>query len=378
MEKQYTNYAFISYKREDEKWAKWLQHKLENYKLPSVIRKESSDVPKYLRPVFRDGTDLSGGVLIDRLREELLHSKFLIIICSPFATKSDWVNREIKAFIDAGRQENIIPFIVDGTPHAQNSSEECFPRALLELPTERELLGINVHEGGRNTAIVRLVATMLNVRFDKLWQRHRRGIIRKRILGGIAASLFLLACLFIWDYKHVTNSYFADYVDCWGEPRGIVPLTEKQVSHRNNCYQFEYRRIPFGEPNAYSWRVAKISYVNSALRTKEMTHSEFTDRYPVMKIEYNRQTGAVARINYCDVHGRVLLRHVLSERDDAPASVADFIDSQEQKGTGFIGAEPRAYRNKDTQAGLFFDEVQNNRIGTNSCVVWPMPSIGYM
>lgn len=36
MERQYKNYAFISYKREDEKWAKWLQRKLENYKLPSV------------------------------------------------------------------------------------------------------------------------------------------------------------------------------------------------------------------------------------------------------------------------------------------------------------------------------------------------------
>ena len=33
------NFAFVSYKREDEKWAKWLQQKLENYKLPAVIRK---------------------------------------------------------------------------------------------------------------------------------------------------------------------------------------------------------------------------------------------------------------------------------------------------------------------------------------------------
>ena len=31
---QYTYYAFISYQRKDEKWAKWLQRKLENYKLP--------------------------------------------------------------------------------------------------------------------------------------------------------------------------------------------------------------------------------------------------------------------------------------------------------------------------------------------------------
>ena len=35
---QYTNIAFISYKREDEEWAKWLQKKLEHYKLPTEIR----------------------------------------------------------------------------------------------------------------------------------------------------------------------------------------------------------------------------------------------------------------------------------------------------------------------------------------------------
>ena len=32
----YDNYAFISYKREDEKWAEWLQRKLEGYKLPTI------------------------------------------------------------------------------------------------------------------------------------------------------------------------------------------------------------------------------------------------------------------------------------------------------------------------------------------------------
>ena len=40
MEKHKDYYAFISYKREDERMAKWLQHKLEHYRLPSIARKE--------------------------------------------------------------------------------------------------------------------------------------------------------------------------------------------------------------------------------------------------------------------------------------------------------------------------------------------------
>lgn len=52
--KQYEYFAFISYKREDEKWAKWLQRKLEYYKLPSSVRKDNPDLPDKIRPVFKD------------------------------------------------------------------------------------------------------------------------------------------------------------------------------------------------------------------------------------------------------------------------------------------------------------------------------------
>lgn len=41
----YDNYAFISYKREDEKWAEWLQRKLEGYKLPTILKKTNPSLP---------------------------------------------------------------------------------------------------------------------------------------------------------------------------------------------------------------------------------------------------------------------------------------------------------------------------------------------
>lgn len=46
----YTNIAFISYKREDEKWAKWLQNKLEYYKLPTEIRNQIPDLEFAMTP----------------------------------------------------------------------------------------------------------------------------------------------------------------------------------------------------------------------------------------------------------------------------------------------------------------------------------------
>lgn len=63
-------YAFISYKREDEKWAKWLQDKLEHYKFP-VNLNGRSDLPKYIRPTFRDVTDLTPGLLAEEINYAL-------------------------------------------------------------------------------------------------------------------------------------------------------------------------------------------------------------------------------------------------------------------------------------------------------------------
>lgn len=194
MEQPKEYYAFISYKREDEKWAKWLQQKLESYKLPSIIRKERKDVPKYIRPIFRDSTDLTGGLLADKLHDELSLSKYLIVVCSPNATKSEWINREIQTFIDECGVANIIPFIVGGTPHAINVNDECFPKAILKFPNDKELLGISIKEVGKEKAFIRLVAYLLDLKFDILWQRHRRRDRNRKVMvtGVLFISLFLL------------------------------------------------------------------------------------------------------------------------------------------------------------------------------------------
>lgn len=69
----YTNIAFISYKREDEAWAKWLQRKLEHYKLPTEIRKKNPNLEfsEHPRHVFKDTTDLNGGVLAKEIKKRI-------------------------------------------------------------------------------------------------------------------------------------------------------------------------------------------------------------------------------------------------------------------------------------------------------------------
>ena len=196
---KYKYYAFISYKREDEKWAKWLQYKLEHYKLPSNLNGRS-DLPKGIRPVFKDTTELSPGNLPNQIREALELSKFLIVVCSPRSAQSYWVNLEVKTFMEMGKMENVIPFIVDGSAFAKNPIDECFPQALRELPSEQEILGANISEMGRDAAVVKAVSKMFDVKFDVLWQRWERERNFRRIVVYVSFLLitfvsFIIVCL---------------------------------------------------------------------------------------------------------------------------------------------------------------------------------------
>ena len=223
----YDNYAFISYKREDEKWAEWLQRKLEGYKLPTILKKTNPSLPRHLRPIFRDKTDLGGGILSDELEKQLQSSEFLMK-----AKEGKWkkfngldltektvgivglgaIGREVAKKLQ-GFDVKIIPFIVEGLPHAGSAVEECFPQALKNIPKDKELLGINVQEIGKERAFIKVIARMLSLRFDSLWQRWQR---EKRLRRSYVATM--LAFLLIIFY------FFA--IPSRGE------LTVKDLSHR--------------------------------------------------------------------------------------------------------------------------------------------------
>lgn len=186
-------YAFISYKRQDEKWAIWLQHRIEHFRLPSSLNGINGNSTGYLRPVFRDASELSAGVLADEIQEALDSSRYLIVICSPNAARSKWVNKEAQHFIECGKVERIIPFIVDGVPNSEQPDNECFPTALLQLPEAKELLGVNINEMGRNAAAIKVIAHMLGVDFDTLWRREEKERKKKnRLLFFILTALLIL------------------------------------------------------------------------------------------------------------------------------------------------------------------------------------------
>jgi len=213
MEQQYSYYAFVSYRSSDEKWAKWLQEKIEGYRLPTTIQHEKSDLPKTrLRPCFRYHTDIQPNELKTELRNKLEQSKYLLVICSPRSAQSVWVGAEIDTFVQLGRRDRIIPVIVDGIPYSGDPATECYNPSLLkhfphsdDINEDREILGVNIHEEGagsdymkRERAVMMVVSRMLDVNFDRLWQRQKRRIIRRTILSVLGTILVLAALLSVW------------------------------------------------------------------------------------------------------------------------------------------------------------------------------------
>ena len=200
MEKGKEYYAFISYKREDEKWAKWLQNKLEHYKFPTNLNGRT-DLPKSIRPTFRDVTDLKPGLLAEEINKAICNSEWLIVVCSPRSAKSPWVCKEAQTFIDLGRADHIIPFVIEGNPFSNDTATECYPEALLNLTGSKELLAANINEMGRDAAAIKVVARMFGLKFDALWQRYEREKRRKRwmIIGGalMVALVSLVLVLYI-------------------------------------------------------------------------------------------------------------------------------------------------------------------------------------
>lgn len=195
----YRYWAFISYSSKDAAYAKWLHRAIETYGIPAKLVEHGhttplgEPAPKQFKPVFRDRDELPASAdLGEAIQDALVASRCLIVICSPNAANSPWVNREIETFIEMGRRDRIFAYIVDGEPNSSDE-RECFPPAL-RRPVEPLAADARQSKDGRNDAKLKLLAGMLGVGFDALKQRDTQRRVR-RLQMVVAAALLLALVL---------------------------------------------------------------------------------------------------------------------------------------------------------------------------------------
>lgn len=173
--------AFISYSRRDRDFASRLETALERYVAPRDL-----GVPARRLDIFRDEEDLTG-VEYHRSVEEHLHcSAKLIVVCSPHARASTYVDDEIRRFLAVRGAEHVIPLLLAGIPNNEarggDDRDLAFPLALceaLQVPLAADFRNIDLArerpDRGRFVgAWHMLLANLFDVSRGELEQRERR------------------------------------------------------------------------------------------------------------------------------------------------------------------------------------------------------------
>ena len=214
----YAYRAFISYSHRDKDFATRLHRMVESYRIPRKLVGTTTPigvVPKRLAPVFRDRDELPASPdLGGELSAALRRSMFLIVICSPAAAKSKWVDEEILQFKRTHGDGRVLALIVDGTPFGSQQpgreNQECFPRSLRyilgpggqlsDTPAEPIAADYRREGDGRRLAHLKLVAGLTGLKLDDLVRRENQRRMQSLIAltSGAMAGMVLTGGLAIY------------------------------------------------------------------------------------------------------------------------------------------------------------------------------------
>lgn len=179
--------AFISYSHDDEQIARWLQGKLESYRLPRGLRAASAGADR-LGAIFRDREDFAAATsLSDAIQQALADSGALIVLCSPTARTSSWVNAEIELFRQLHPGRPVLAAIVAGEP------DEAMPPALVADGREPLAADLRKEGDGRRVGLLKLVAALwglpLGVLIDRDSRRRLRSVIAVTVAAIVAMAI---------------------------------------------------------------------------------------------------------------------------------------------------------------------------------------------
>lgn len=187
--------AFISYSHVDSAFAVRLHRQLEGYRLPGRLvgtHTARGPAPSRLTPIFRDIDELpAADDLSTEIKNALAASAALIVLCSPDAKESRWVNREIELFRELYPDRPILPALVRGEP------DTAFPPALFtsgQDGTPREPVASDLRGDQGRLGRIKLIAGLTGVGVDDLVQRDAQRHLR-RVMAVTASAIIAIVIL---------------------------------------------------------------------------------------------------------------------------------------------------------------------------------------
>lgn len=232
-------WAFLSYSHADIRWGRRLHRALEAYVVPRRLVGRpgpGGPTPRRLRPIFRDQDEMgAGGSLSDRLKTALDASASMIVVCSPAAAASPWVNEEIRRFKAERGEDRILAVIVDGEPFGSErpgaAALECFPPALRQRHADGERIepiAADLRPGRDNlhAAVLKLVAGVLGVDLDELvrrdaQRRNRELVALTSVFAAATAAMAGLALVAVHE-RDQARLQRAEALRQRGQAEGLV------------------------------------------------------------------------------------------------------------------------------------------------------------
>ena len=235
--------VFISYSRKDVAFAERLERALEAYKAPASL-----PLARRRLNVFRDAQDLIGHDYGEAIRGQLRRSTRMLVICTPRARASTYVDQEIEWFLETHDRAGVISLLLDGLPNNEVDAEDsrrAFPAQLCKahaMPLATDYRGFDIarhkpakppYDGAWYTLLANIYGLDRNIveERDRLRQRREHRIVTA-IAAAVMASL-AVAAVFSWvqmrraeEQRDVAVRGFARYLAMKSEEmRSTTPET---------------------------------------------------------------------------------------------------------------------------------------------------------
>ena len=221
--------AFVSYSTDPDYR---LSQRVESF-LETFHNLPVSDMDIGKLSICRDGSDFSiqsvqksatadkASVIEAMLAEYLAQSKYLIVLCSTHTPHSQYVEFEIRWFLENRSADDVLLAVTDGIDPA-NTPEEIFPAAAIEANIHRrpyyDLRGFHRRKARGEKKVRDPEEELANIaahlhgdtsgRLLPLWQREalRRARKQRWIFASVSAALVLFLAVALWQRNVAVRS----------------------------------------------------------------------------------------------------------------------------------------------------------------------------